>query len=426
MKTTVKEIKIIRATIIILIIALLPGLRSFSQTEKGMHFEHGLSWQQVLAKAKKENKFIFIDCYTTWCGPCKMMSSQVFPLEEVGQFYNEKFINIKIQLDTTKNDNEEVKRWFAAGKELADKYNVRAYPTYLFFDANGQIVHRAVGSSDPTTFIKKGKDATTAETQYYTAKRLYEAGNKDQALLLKLARLSTEGYDQPFSQQVSKEYLATQKDLLTEENIKLLSNIIQKSTDPGFEELINNPTLFDKYNYPGFATQAIRNIIAMEEIFPVVAPRGQKPPDNPDWDAVLKSAEKKYPLYAKEAVSFYKIEIARRANNWPVFSTAVTDYLKLYSSNGLAGTLNNFAWTIFEKCDDMACIEKALNWSKQSLAGNDKEHMFIDTYANLLYKSGKKKEAIEWETKARDIATGDDSKGYQSTIDKMVKGEKTW
>lgn len=426
MKTSVEKMKKITATIFLLIIALALSLHSFAQTDKGMHFEHGLSWQQVLEKAKKENKFIFVDCYTTWCGPCKMMSEQVFPLEEVGQFYNERFINIKVQLDITKNDNEQVKSWYAAGKELSEKYNVKVYPTYLFFDASGQIVHRAIGSSDPTIFIKKGKDATTPQSQYYTAKRLYESGNKDQALLLKLARLSTEGYDQPFSQQVSKEYLATQKNLLTEDNLKLLSNTIKKSTDQGFNELIKNPALFDKYNYPGFATQTIRKVITMEEIFPIVDPQGKKAVENPNWQTISLKVEKKYPEYGKEAVSFYKIEMARRAGDWQAFSAAVTDYLKLYSKNLSGPMLNNFAWSIFEKCDDMACVEKALNWSKQSLAGNEKEHMFMDTYANLLYKSGKKKEAIDWETKARDIATGDEAKGYQSTIDKMVKGEKTW
>jgi thiol-disulfide isomerase/thioredoxin len=427
MKTNLKKIKIISLATLVCMIIFLPNLKSYAQAEvKGMHFEHGLSWQQVLEKAKKENKFIFIDCYTTWCGPCKMMSAQVFPLEEVGQFYNEKFINIKVQLDTTKNDNDEVKSWFAAGKELVDKYNINAYPTYLFFDADGQVVHRAVGSSDAITFIKKGKDATSPETQYYTAKRLYQSGKKDEALLFKVSRLSTEAYDRPFSEQVSKEYLATQKNLLTEDNIKLLSTTIQKSSDAGFTELLNNTALFDKYNYPGYSTEAIHNIIAMEEIFPAVAPGGKKPEGNTNWGAILKKVEKKYPAYAKETVSFYKIVMARNTNNWPAFSTAVTDYLKLYSKNTSADILNDYAWSIFEKCDDIACINKALNWSKQSLAANKTQHMFIDTYANLLYKSGKNKQAIEWETKARDLATGDEAKGYQATIDKMAKGEKTW
>ncbi|KKX50276.1 thioredoxin domain-containing protein [Sphingobacterium sp. IITKGP-BTPF85] len=46
--------------------------------EKGITFEHGLNWSQIKEKAKKENKFIFVDLFTTWCGPCKYMSASVF------------------------------------------------------------------------------------------------------------------------------------------------------------------------------------------------------------------------------------------------------------------------------------------------------------------------------------------------------------
>ncbi len=424
MKTIFKPFMATKAVIIFTLI-VTQTFSLLAQTEKGMHFEHGLSWQQVLDKAKKENKFIFIDCYTTWCGPCKMMSAQVFPLEATGNFYNDKFINIKVQLDTTANDNDEVKSWFAAGKNIADKYNVKAYPTYLFFDPNGEIVHRAVGSSDPVTFINKGKDALNKETQYYAAKRLYESGKRDTALLLKLAKASTDAYDRPFSDQVSKDYLATQTNLLTPQNIQLLSNTIQKSTDPGFKELLQDPAMFDKYNYPGYAAATIRNVIGREEIFPVVAPKNT-PAANPDWKKALDNASKKYPAYAAEAVGYYKIAVAKSQNNWPAFSAAVSGYIKDYGTKINAMDLNNYAWSIFEKCDDMACVDKALAWSKQSLTGNEKQHMFMDTYANLLYKAGKKKEAIEWETKAKDLATGDDAKGYQENIDKMMKGEKTW
>jgi len=421
------KLRIIKSAITLLVVAFVFGTAATAQTEKGMHFEHGLTWQQVLDKAKAENKFIFVDCYTTWCGPCKMMSAQVFPLEEVGSFYNEKYIMVKVQLDTTKNDDEQVKGWFATGKEFVDKYNVRVYPTYLFFDNKGEIVHRAVGSSDPATFITKGKDALNKETQYYAVKHLYEGGQKDDSLLYKLAKMSSEAYDQPFAGKVAREYLATQKNLLTENNIRLLSNAIQKSTDPGFTELMKNVELFDKYNYPGYAAKTIRMVIGKEEIFPVIAPGGATPVDNPDWKTAYDRAEKKFGASAaSEAIGYYKIALARQANNWPAFSTAVSDYVKTYSSNVSGPMLNDYAWTIFEKCDDMACVEKALSWSKQSVAANDKDHAFIDTYANLLYKAGKKKEAIEWETKAKDIATGDDAKGYQATIDKMVKGEKTW
>ncbi|MDR6781550.1 thioredoxin-related protein [Pedobacter africanus] len=92
---------------LILLFVLLPFL-GLAQ-DKGTHFEHGLSWQQVKEKAKKENKYLFVDCFTTWCGPCKYMTSTIFPQEKVGDFFNKNFVNVKVQFDKTKNDSEEVK-----------------------------------------------------------------------------------------------------------------------------------------------------------------------------------------------------------------------------------------------------------------------------------------------------------------------------
>ena len=50
----------------------------------GIKWVTGLSWEQVLTKAKTENKFIFVDCYATWCGPCKVMDKDVYPNDTVG------------------------------------------------------------------------------------------------------------------------------------------------------------------------------------------------------------------------------------------------------------------------------------------------------------------------------------------------------
>ena len=65
---------------------------------KGIEFFHG-----TLAEAKElasqEGKLIFIDAFTTWCGPCKRMSAQVFTQEEVGEFYNQTFVNLKLDME---------------------------------------------------------------------------------------------------------------------------------------------------------------------------------------------------------------------------------------------------------------------------------------------------------------------------------------
>ena len=89
---------------------LLPAFVNAQKKENvGAHFIHSVpNWNKIVAQAKKENKFIFVDCYTTWCGPCKEMSKEIFPKKKVGNFFNKTFINVAFQLDTTKKDNANV------------------------------------------------------------------------------------------------------------------------------------------------------------------------------------------------------------------------------------------------------------------------------------------------------------------------------
>ena len=48
--------------------------------------------EKALEQAKVENKYVFVDCYTSWCGPCKMMAEKILPLKEVGEYMNGKFV----------------------------------------------------------------------------------------------------------------------------------------------------------------------------------------------------------------------------------------------------------------------------------------------------------------------------------------------
>src|SRR5260221_4585806 len=84
---------------------------TFGQAE-GIHFEQGLTWNEIRAKANAENKFIFMDCYTTWCGPCKFMDVQIFPQEEVGRYFNSHFISVRVQMDRTDKDKDSIRRWY--------------------------------------------------------------------------------------------------------------------------------------------------------------------------------------------------------------------------------------------------------------------------------------------------------------------------
>jgi len=115
-------------------------------TPKGMVFFQG-TWAELLKESQKTGKPVFIDAYAAWCGPCRMMASNTFTDEEVGKFYNEHFINYKIDMEK------------GEGPTLRMKYRVTQYPTYIFVDAQGDLKYRKVGYMVPETFIHEGKKA---------------------------------------------------------------------------------------------------------------------------------------------------------------------------------------------------------------------------------------------------------------------------
>ena len=113
---------------------------------QGIEFREG-SWKEMLALAKQENRLIFVDNYTSWCGPCKQMAKEIFPLKEVGDFYNKHFICYK--LDCEKGD----------GVEVAKTYQINSFPTYLFVDGDGKLFYRSGGYMPLDKFIAEGETA---------------------------------------------------------------------------------------------------------------------------------------------------------------------------------------------------------------------------------------------------------------------------
>ncbi|MBN9297454.1 MAG: DUF255 domain-containing protein [Filimonas sp.] len=404
------------------LLALIP-LFTTAQ-EKGIHFEHGSTWAQIQAKAKAENKYIFMDCFTTWCGPCRYMSANIFPQEEVGAFFNSKFISVKVQLDTTKNDNDEVKSWYKDGADIAKEYKVAVYPTYLFFAPDGTIVHRAVGSSDVKTFLAKAEAATNPDKQYYALLKKYQAGEKAPDFLKKTALAAMDAYDMESAKKIANEYIATQKNLYTKDNIDFVNKFTMSSSDKGFQLFLDNPDKVDAVIGKGKSYEKVLGIVLQEEVLAKLS-NGRKLVDNPDWSAIQTAITAKYPKQATEAIAQGKVMYYQRKQDWGNFQGVIVAYMKDYGHKVGPETLNSYAWTVFENCPDMKCVKEALDWSKSSFKDNNNP-AFIDTYANILYKMGNKEEALKWEEKAVSLASENEKQTYQETIDKMKKGEKTW
>ena len=151
-----------------------------------------------------------------------------------------------------------------------------------------------------------------------------------------------------------------------------------------------------------------------------------EPGDNrpPDWAAVHKKIAAKLPAEADELTARIQVNYYMTRKDWPNFEKAMVAYMKIYDSKISDAELNNIAWGVFQGCPDMTCVSDILDWSKR--LKDNKDAGLIDTYANILYKLGKKDDAIALETKAMGLAGEPDKASFLETIDKMKKGEKTW
>src|SRR5690554_4684519 len=121
-------------------------LLSTSVQAQGIQFFDG-TWKEALAKAKAEDKILFVDAFAKWCGPCKMMAKNVFTQDKVGDYFNKNFINLKLDMEE------------ADGITFGHKHPVRAYPTLFFLDGDGNIVTTVRGSRNADDLLNLGKDA---------------------------------------------------------------------------------------------------------------------------------------------------------------------------------------------------------------------------------------------------------------------------
>lgn len=515
--------------------------------EKGIHFEQALNWEQIKAKARRENKNIFMDCYATWCGPCKLMDNQVYPSEIVGDFMNEKYISVKVQMDKTSYDNDHIKNWYLDAVTIQTNYSIATFPTFLFFNPDGKPMHKAVGYKDPNQFISLAKDALDSNRQYYSKLHNYQSGKIDTSGLKGLARayrlsgkelaekmaadyltrlplsilkqpdnlnfmmefneslpvqevainylkslngknitseenlqLISEFKTVPQIEDIALNYLSnlTKEDLQKKENIDLLrifkgnlnskefaeryintlnSNTIysksniellgdftKSSKDPGFPIFYNNRNKIDSVKaLKGYAKNIIDKIIQKEEIKPYCNALKDSLQD-PDWKQVAKNITKKYNKdYSKRNIlyqqtSFYLYRTEKYDTNWPelIESTVnLFDYISNDSDTAVRitdGGINNFCYNaIFLHSTDRQLINKAIGWMEDVLKRDEYKYCNnIDTYANLLYKIGRKNEALKWEEKALKIAldTKDDDsiKLFSSVIAKMKENKPTW
>jgi len=112
--------------------------------QQGITFFQG-NFVDAFEKAKNENKLVFVDCYTTWCGPCKILKKYTFRDANLGDYMKDNYVSLAIDMET------------AEGQALAKKYGIEAYPTLLFLDKYGRVVNHQVGGIGAEALLAKAE-----------------------------------------------------------------------------------------------------------------------------------------------------------------------------------------------------------------------------------------------------------------------------
>lgn len=136
-----------------------------------------IPFADVMKAAKAEGKLVFVDFYTDWCGPCKMMASKIFPLQEVGEYMNAKFVPTKINAEK------------GEGVALAREFGVKAYPTFVVLDADRKELGRFEGSRSAESLMAELDRLTVPEKSPERIKARYAEGERSADLVSAYAAL---------------------------------------------------------------------------------------------------------------------------------------------------------------------------------------------------------------------------------------------
>lgn len=376
---------------------------SASMYSQGIEFDVK-SYDDAIAKAQAEDKYIFVDAYTTWCGPCKWLAANVFPEEKVGDYYNENFVNFKIDMEK------------GEGPDLAKKWKIAGYPTLLYLDKNGDVIHRSMGSRPSNEFIALGKDARNPEKQVVTLTKRFDAGDRTSDFLKNYTVALTSAGMRNFGE-VAQLYLDTQEDWGTEENMQFIFDYSEASMDSKlfqytlenkekFIEMVGEEKFQQKVNYAAEVDRSKKGIARND----------------------VDGMQKHFKSYMSE------IEAKNTAYvtyiNTLMYSKDPVDQEKFQSEAQLflAGKpdvawnfYNGVAWHVFETSDDSYLLKLADGWVDQSIA-KEKNSYNVDTKANLLYKLGNYKEALSTAKESVKLAEeeGNDPTSTKKLIEKIT------
>ncbi|MBI1287363.1 MAG: DUF255 domain-containing protein [Flavobacteriales bacterium] len=379
---------------------LLLNTLGFAQTK---WFEG--TWKEAFDEAKKQNKYLFIDCYTDWCGWCKVADEKTFPTDVVANVLNQNFISVKVDMER------------GDGVVLGAKYRVLGYPSYLMFTPDGKLAGKMFGyKENPSDFVDAVKAALDESNQpNYPSKVTDKVEFPDFYVNSFTNKDKEEKRQNPEEGEVEK-WLSAQKDRMSEAAWSVMYKF--PLTEKYVEEFLKNRKAY---------TDLYGKVEVDEKVSGIaygMLQKAMKSQDESDLQTVLDFADTFIEDDLEASKSMYQLKFCEGKGDWSGFAECVQKLIDFYGFENFLIDINNYSWTIYLNAENKEVIAKAIGWMSK-VVDLDPQYMYLDTYAALLYRSGDYNSALKWADSAIAVgkASGENVQETENLRDNILKAK---
>ena len=321
---------------------------------QGIHFSEDQPLDQVLSLAKKEHKIVFIDGYTKTCIPCKELDQKVFPLKEVGDYFNSNFINVKYDLEEPE------------GEKVRARYKdvITGFPSLILLDEDGKMIHKMGGYHEADSLLAKMKSALNGTSLSAMRARL-AAGEKSVPFMQQYKKIMDDGFLREESEKVSLTVLSklTDEELLDPKMWQLVGRAVTDPYSPVFARVVNNYWAFWQHKTTDLGTLEFQLRTAIQTATDAIV----QPEEKGNMIVLKREPQKQATLlnYVSNADKFKHTESIRAlfyihdlalAGQWTDMVTA----LKLYQKIGAIGNSTNLLYQYIQYMTQSCKDKKAL------------------------------------------------------------------
>lgn len=397
--------------LILFFAVLFSGCLATEPTNKGYTLKViEQDYDLAMSEAEKDGKLLFIDFYTTWCGPCKKIDKLVFQNDSIQEILQEDIVLLRYDAE-----NDTV-------FHLSKKHHVSSYPTGLILNGSGRVVNRKYGfsgddfkslSTSVLEFLNEGVDLNRKGEilEGYSGKidpTIYPGFYVDYVNRTDTKKDSSE----------INSYFVSAEDVLSEQYFSTLLYFAREASDEVADMAFGNR---DNYSalYGELDSEILMYSLVTGKFGRAIEQENQVKYD--EAVAVAKSTLSKE--WTDDILPSFEKEYLMGQNKWD----EVLEINKVLKENGELsnGYINHFSWQVYKDCSDQEVVKQCLEWMKE-VTEEEPDFNYLDTHAYLAYKSGDLEAAKEVAHLAIAAGKQDGRKtsGLEKLIDKLEHEEE--